>query len=81
MARKDPKTQNDTGGYFSEQENSLATFTAENTGVLPLRVQGTVETWLEQGRDLTLPFHHYEPPKYMVNNINPQANKEQPGGL
>ena len=81
MAGEDFRTQNDARGCVSEQAKSLATFVADNMEVPPPRVQGTVERWIEQGRELALPLHYYEPTVHMANNVKPQANKKQPGGL
>ena len=60
---------------------SLATETEQQH----MGVQELVEDWLTQGKDLTLPIHHYEPPRQQANNVQPQCEcpvpKRKPEGL
>ena len=42
----------------------------------PSRVQDTVDLWLAQGRDLNLPFRHYEPMQEQANSVAPTSKHE-----
>ena len=78
-----PRRETDvTSAALGDKIFSLAAFSediSETTSAT--RVQDTVGLWLAQGRDLTLPLHHYEELEAQANNVNPRVKQEKPRGL
>ena len=78
-----PRRETDvTSAALGDKIFSLAAFSEDiSETTAATRVQDTVGLWLAQGRDLTLPLHHYEELEAQANNVNPRAKQEKPRGL